>query len=170
VFLRQLFLHRVTARIRVRRCLCALTKHRKQFSGDETLGMKKATRISEAATKDSVTQKKSTQDTDAQMKTPVDVAEAREKVASLVTASASEIASSVIEKAIAGELASAKYLFEVAGLYPAQEEPPVALTEDSQAYALLRRMASPSETGICDNDHVAQETAGVSVEEAGSKT
>lgn len=106
--------------------------------------------------------------TDVQLKRPADIAQARENVVSLIRDSATEIATAAIEKAIAGELASAKYLFELAGLHPAKEETMQEHTEDSQAFALLRRMALPTGEVICDNDEAAGETARAVVEDARS--
>lgn len=76
---------------------------------------------------------------------PVDAAQARENVASLVRASATEIATGVLTVAKAGQLASAKYLFEMAGLFPAMEEASATIPEDSLAHTLLRRMGQPTE-------------------------
>jgi hypothetical protein len=58
----------------------------------------------------------------------------------------------VIEVAKTGQLASAKYLFEAVGLYPATEETRAKAPEDSLAYTLLRRMGLPTEPVICDED------------------
>jgi hypothetical protein len=89
------------------------------------------------------------------IKKPVDVVQARANVADLVRNSAGEIAMGMIEGAKAGQLASAKYLFEVAGLYPATEETEVERAEDSLAYTLLKRMGLPTEPVISENIAVA---------------
>ena len=87
-------------------------------------------------------------------KNPVDIVDARENVTKLVRDAAIEIALGVIEGAKAGQLASAKYLFEVAGLYPAAEEAAAARPEDSLAYILLKRMGLPTEPVIREEDQV----------------
>src|SRR5579862_1780986 len=94
----------------------------------------------------------SIQKTDVAKKRPVNIVEAREKVARLVSVSAPQIAIKVIKQAKAGQLASVKYMFEMVGLYPAKEEAVPEGTEDSPAYRLLKRMASPSEPVICEDD------------------
>ena len=76
----------------------------------------------------------------------------RENINSLVVESAEDIASKVIEVAKNGQLASAKYLFEAVGLYPATEETRAKAPKDSLAYTLLRRMGLPTEPVICDED------------------
>lgn len=86
---------------------------------------------------------------------PVDAAQARENVANLVRASATEIATGVFTVAKAGQLASVKYLFEVAGLYPATEEAAAMLPENSLAHTLLRRMGQPTEPATCSDDQAA---------------
>lgn len=83
----------------------------------------------------------------------VDIVQARENVATVVRNSATEIAKGLIEGAKAGQLASAKYLFEVAGLYPAAAEQTVtARPEDSLAHILLKRMELPTEPVIREDD------------------
>lgn len=139
------------------------------------MGIKKATR------KNKATGKKPVAKGAVQTKKPVDIVQARENVASLVRNSATEIATRVIEEAKAGQLASAKYLFEVAGLYPATEETRAVGTESSLAHTLLKRMGLPTEPVICENDRgaaalsgdakeTARETARAAAEDVVSKT
>jgi hypothetical protein len=85
-------------------------------------------------------------------KKPVDMVRVRENINDLVGNSAKEIAAKVIEVAKTGQLASAKYLFEAVGLYPATEETRAKPPEDSLAFTLLRRMGLPTEPVICDDD------------------
>jgi hypothetical protein len=75
----------------------------------------------------------------------MDFAQVRENISKLVGESASAIARQVIESAKAGQLASARYLFEVAGLYPTTELPEDEGEKDSLAQTLLRRMGLPLE-------------------------
>jgi hypothetical protein len=76
---------------------------------------------------------------------PADIVQVRENINSLVAGSAEEIAKKVIAAAMGGQLASARYLFEAVGLYPATEETKAKPKEDSLAYTLLRRMGLPTE-------------------------
>jgi hypothetical protein len=85
-------------------------------------------------------------------KKPVDMVRVRENINNLVGNSAKEIAAKVIEVAKTGQLASAKYLFEAVGLYPATEETQAKPPEDSLAFTLLKRMGLPTEPVICDDD------------------
>ena len=85
-------------------------------------------------------------------KKPVDMVRVRENINSLVGDSAEDIASKVIEVAKSGQLASAKYLFEAVGLYPATEETRAKAPEDSLPYTLLRRVGLPTKPVICDED------------------
>lgn len=79
-------------------------------------------------------------------KEPVDMARVRKDISNIVGNSATEIAAGMINAALAGELAPAKYLFEMAGLYPAREETDAANPEeDSLAQILLKRMGLPIE-------------------------
>jgi hypothetical protein len=83
-------------------------------------------------------------------KEQVDIVKVRESIANLVGASAELIATRVIEVAKSGQLAPAKYLFEMAGLYPATEETAAKPQGDSLAHTLLRRMGLPTEPGSCE--------------------
>ncbi len=84
-------------------------------------------------------------------KEPVDMARVRKDISNMVGNSATEIAAGMIHAALAGELAPAKYLFEMAGLHPATEETEAAdPEEDSLAHILLKRMGLPIEPVIKD--------------------
>jgi hypothetical protein len=78
------------------------------------------------------------------MQVPADFMEARKNIANLVRISVNEIAARFIADAKAGHVASAKYLFEVAGLYPATAETS-AVPDNSLAYTLLKRMGLPTD-------------------------
>ena len=85
-------------------------------------------------------------------KKPVDMVRVRENINDMVGSSAKEIAAKVIEVAKTGQLASAKYLFEAVGLYPATEETRAKPPNDSLAFTLLKHMGLPTEPVICDDD------------------
>ena len=80
----------------------------------------------------------------AKLEVPVNFTEARNNIARLVRMSVNEIAGRFIELAKDGEVAPAKYLFEMVGLYPATEEA-ASKPENSLAYTLLKRMGLPTE-------------------------
>jgi hypothetical protein len=98
------------------------------------------------------TAKNSAKKSVASTKKPVDMVRVRENINNLVGNSAKAIATKVIEVAKMGQLASAKYLFEAVGLYPATEETSAKAPEDSLAYTLLKRMGLPTDPVICDED------------------
>jgi hypothetical protein len=81
----------------------------------------------------------------------VDMARVRKDISNMVGNSATEIAAGMISAALAGELAPARYLFEMAGLYPATAEiEAMDPEEDSLAHILLKRMGLPIEPVIRD--------------------
>jgi len=85
---------------------------------------------------------------------PVGVVEARGSINKLVRGSAKDIATKMIEVAKdTGQLALAKYLFEVGGLYPASEQTAGQPKEDSLAEILLRRLGLP--VGPVEEDRIA---------------
>jgi hypothetical protein len=77
------------------------------------------------------------------VKKPVDLVKLRASILDLVGNSAEIIARKVIEGAIAGQLASVKYLFEAVGLYPGTEQT-MAPQEDSVAHGLFLRLGMPT--------------------------
>jgi hypothetical protein len=87
-------------------------------------------------------------------KKTADAVQVRQQITDLVTEAAVEIATGVIAGAKSGQLASAKYLFEVAGLYPTTEETAPPVPEHSLAHTLLRRLGLPTEPVIRDEDQV----------------
>jgi hypothetical protein len=95
-----------------------------------------------------------------------DIVQVREHINELVKASANKIANKVIEVAKTGQLASAKYLFEAIGLYPATEQTEPAPLDGSLAHTLLARMGIPTEPVIYDDDEFAIPAAGELKEEA----
>ncbi|MGD0161391.1 MAG: hypothetical protein ABSB39_02885 [Candidatus Sulfotelmatobacter sp.] len=101
-------------------------------------------------------------------KKPVDMARVRETIKNMVGNSAEKIAAKVINVALTGQLAPAKYLFEAAGLYPATEETAARPQGDSLAHILLRRMGLPLESVIQDEEEdplvVAIDAKGMSTE------
>jgi hypothetical protein len=124
--------------------------------------------MKKAKGKSKETTKKSAEKSEGRPKKPADIVKVRENITNMVTNSAKAIANQVIEDAKSGQLASVKYLFEVAGLYPATEETAAALPEHSLAHTLLRRMGLPTEPVIRDEDQVPAALSGTA-REAGQK-
>jgi hypothetical protein len=109
---------------------------------------KKAKGKSKAAVKAAVKTK-------AETKKGKDIVEVRGNIDNLVKNAAELIAAEVIKVALTGQLATAKYLFEAIGLYPATEQtlpPPVV---GSLAHTLLKRMGLPTEPVSCEDDEPA---------------
>lgn len=74
-------------------------------------------------------------------KKQMDPARVREEIAGIVKSGAKEITEAVMHQAIHGELAPAKYLFEVAGVYPpVSEGNQTPEEEDCLAKTLLDRI------------------------------
>jgi hypothetical protein len=92
--------------------------------------------------------------------TPIDVAEARKKIDSLVRASSDKIVNALIEAAGKGKLAEAKYLFEIIGLHPATHEAAFR-PENSLAYRLLKRLGLPTEPVEREGEQFSQGEARV---------
>ena len=112
------------------------------------MSVKKAKGKGKGATKKSA--KKS-----AGKKNPKDIAEVRANINDLVRASAELIAIEVIKVALTGQLATAKYLFEAVGLYPATEQTAATPASGSLAFTLLKRMGLPTEPVVFDEDEAA---------------
>jgi hypothetical protein len=125
--------------------LCAGLKgllHR--VCGGRTMGVKKAKGKVKSAAKESA--KKS------ETKKGKDIVEVRVNIDNLVKESAEKIAAEVIKVALTGQLATAKYLFEAVGLYPATEQTMARPIETSLAHTLLTRMGLPLEPVVCDEE------------------
>jgi hypothetical protein len=83
------------------------------------------------------------------------IVEVRGNIDNLVKDAAELIAIEVIKVALTGQLATAKYLFEAIGLYPATEQTAPTPVVGSLAHTLLKRMGLPTEPVICDEDETA---------------
>ncbi len=95
--------------------------------------------------------------TDESLSAPPDAATVREKINELVRASAVDMAKKVIEVTKSGRVTQAKYLFEMAGLYPAREESRTSVGEESLAQVLLRRLNLPVEPVDADRGLEAEQ-------------
>jgi hypothetical protein len=83
------------------------------------------------------------------------IVEVRGNIDNLVKDAAELIAIEVIKVALTGQLATAKYLFEAIGLYPATEQTAPTPVVGSLAHTLLKRMGLPTEPVIRDEDETA---------------
>jgi len=80
-------------------------------------------------------------------KKQADPAQVREEIAGIVKSGAKDITAAVMDQAMHGELAPAKYLFEVAGVYPpAGDGTQATEEEDCLAKTLLDRLGPPRKT------------------------
>jgi hypothetical protein len=114
-----------------------------------------------AAKKDKVEEKK------------LDLAEVRKSIAVMVTDQAEGITLAVVADALKGQLATVKYLFEVAGVYPASTDGSgVLLEDDSLARTLLDRLNlpfTPLPPREDDDERVQVAVAKVAAEDADEK-
>ncbi|MGA9542103.1 MAG: hypothetical protein WBQ85_00930 [Candidatus Sulfotelmatobacter sp.] len=113
---------------------------------------KKAKGKSKGTAKKGSKEKASAKTRDPSKKKGKDIVQVRENINELVKDSAKDIATEVIKVAKTGQLASAKYLFEAAGIYPATEQTTVNPIERSLAHTLLTRMGLPLDPVICDEE------------------
>jgi len=90
------------------------------------------------------TAKRTAKVSEGRAKKRVNRARVREDIDHLVWHSAKTIVEKVLEGARGGQVAAARYLFELAGLHPATEEAKARAPEDSLPYMLLRRMGLPT--------------------------
>lgn len=119
------------------------------------MGVKKAKGKGKAAAKQSAAKTSA-----AKKKRGKDIVEVRGNIDNLVKDSAVKIATEVIKVALTGQLATAKYLFEAIGLYPATEQTAPTPVVGSLAHTLLKRMGLPTEPVICEEDETAPVVTG----------
>jgi hypothetical protein len=112
------------------------------------MGVKKAKGKGKSAAKKSAAKKAGTNE-------GKNIVEVRGNIDNLVKNAAELIAAEVIKVALTGQLATAKYLFEAIGLYPATEQTAPTPVKGSLAHTLLTRMGLPTEPVICDEDETA---------------
>ncbi len=83
----------------------------------------------------------------------MEAAEVHQEIAGIVKASAAEIAQVLIDRALDGDAAAAKYLFEFARIFPTEGETNAhAKEEDSLAKTLMHRLHLPEEPIKIDDD------------------
>src|SRR4030081_1192080 len=109
----------------------------KQRPGD-SLGTKKAkVKGKKAASKSSTS---SGETKSAKTSKQVDLVEVRKKISEVVGPLAPQIIQAIVDEAMKGQLAHAKYALESGGIFPAAESDPTHPEEDSLAMTLLKRL------------------------------
>lgn len=92
-------------------------------------------------------------------------AEVRKDISKIVRSGARRITKAVMEQAGSGQLAPARYLFEVAGIYPALTDGTFATEdEDCLAKTLLNRLNLPDKPIALDEEDDAGKVEGPGVE------
>jgi hypothetical protein len=87
------------------------------------------------------------------IKKPKDPAVVRQQLAEIVKAEAVDITEAVLNEAIQGELGPAKYLLEMAGVFPPSTDGSlVTKDEESLAETLLRRLDLPTTPIVLDEE------------------
>lgn len=79
-------------------------------------------------------------------KKPVDLQDVRQSITNLVGAEANTMADALVDEAKKGQLAPAKFLFEMAGIYPASAATAQPEDSDDLARVLLKELAFPKHT------------------------
>jgi len=87
---------------------------------------------------------------------PADLGAVRQKITRIVSGAAENITKKLVNRAVDGELAHSRYLFEMAGVYPAGEAVESPAEEDSLAKTLLERMGLPT-TPVVDDESEEEE-------------
>lgn len=80
----------------------------------------------------------------------LDPAKVRQEIAGIVKAGAGMITDAVMDKAVHGELAPAKFLLEMAGVYPVSADGSLSTDDESLAKTLLDRLNIPDSPVVHD--------------------
>jgi len=117
---------------------------------------KKAKRAGKAGKGKTKAKKSAKGSSSAKTKKAVDPAEVRKDIAKIVGSGAKKVAKAVMEGALKGQLAPARFLFEVAGVYPAVTDGEQATEEeDCLAKTLLDRLNIPKKPAQEEDDEPA---------------
>jgi hypothetical protein len=92
-------------------------------------------------------------------KQPVDLAEVRKEISSIVGTNAAALARAVMGEGLKGQLAPVKYLFEAMGLYPATECNETKPDKESLAHTLMRNLKLPESPIVDEDDNEDDEDA-----------
>src|SRR5271167_1336279 len=101
-------------------------------------GKKAATTTTTTTT--TTTSSSSTSSSSSTEKQPVDLAEVRKEINSIVGTNAAALTRAVMGEGLKGQLAPVKYLFEATGLYPATESGETKPDKESLAHTLMRNL------------------------------
>lgn len=84
----------------------------------------------------------------------MDMAKVRNDVANIVGSGAKKIAAAVVEEAKKGQLAPAKFLFEMAGVFPVptESEPATGDDEESLAKVLMEKLKTAEDPKAADEE------------------
>ena len=94
-------------------------------------------------------------------KTDLNPADVRKEIAQMVDSQATTMAQAVIDEGKKGQLATVRYLFEMAEIYPPATDGSHATTdEDSLARTLLNRMGLPEEPIARDEEEEPKAASG----------
>ncbi|MGD0760277.1 MAG: hypothetical protein ABR921_15370 [Candidatus Sulfotelmatobacter sp.] len=92
-------------------------------------------------------------------KQPVDLAEVRKEISSIVGTNAAALTRAVMGEGLKGQLAPVKYLFEATGLYPATEISETKPDKESLAHTLMRNLKLPESPIVNEDDNEDGEDA-----------
>jgi hypothetical protein len=92
-------------------------------------------------------------------KQPVDLAEVRKEISSIVGTNAAALTRAVMGEGLKGQLAPVKYLFEATGLYPATEISETKPDKESLAHTLMRNLKLPESPIVNEDDNEDDEDA-----------
>jgi hypothetical protein len=106
-------------------------------------------------TKKATAQKSAKKNRKPRLKKEIDVTKVRKEVSQVVKSQATELTQAVVEEGMKGQVGSVRYLFEMANIFPVQEnaEAPTE-EEDSFAKILLSRMEAPAKPDKDEDDEV----------------
>ena len=117
---------------------------------------KKAKRTGKAGKSKGKAKKSAKGSSASRTKKQVDPVEVRKDIAKIVGSGAKKVAKAVMEEAMKGQLAPAKYMFEVAGVYPPVTDGEQATQEeDCLAKTLLERLNIPKKPAPEEDDEPA---------------
>ena len=132
-------------------------KEKAKPSGKSNRAGKKATTTTTTTT--TTTSSTSSSSSSPKDKQPVDLAEVRKEISSIVGTNAAALTRAVMGEGLKGQLAPVKYLFEATGLYPATEISETKPDKESLAHTLMRNLKLPESPIVNEDDNEDDEDA-----------
>jgi hypothetical protein len=132
-------------------------KAKEKAKGKSNRAGKKAATTTTTTTTTTTSSTSSSSSTD---KKPVDLAEVRKEISSIVGTNAAALTRAVMGEGLKGQLAPVKYLFESVGLYPATECSETKPDKESLAHTLMRNLKLPESPIVNEDDNEDDEDAG----------